>query len=122
MFVLFPVSDYYQLDELLTPEEKNLRINIRQFMENEVAPIVPKVLLHLVHWFICAYSIYPFFSNVILVLADSLFFFVLLLWVLWIVLGDSTISIPSHSKARLSWFPWRHHQGISTFIYPHSIL
>ncbi|CAD6264285.1 unnamed protein product [Miscanthus lutarioriparius] len=41
---VFPaaVSDYYQLDELLTPEEKNLRINIRQFMENEVAPIVPK--------------------------------------------------------------------------------
>jgi hypothetical protein len=55
----------------LTPEEKKLRINVRQFMENEVAPIVPKVLLHLVHWFICAYSIYPFFSNVILVLADA---------------------------------------------------
>jgi len=71
MFVLFPVSDYYQLDELLTPEEKILRINVRHFMENEVAPIVPKVLLHLVHWFICAYSIYPFFSNVILVLADA---------------------------------------------------
>jgi acyl-CoA oxidase len=71
VFVLFPVSDYYQLDELLTPEEKNLRINIRQFMENEVAPIVPKVLLHLFHYFICAYSIYPFFSNVILVLADA---------------------------------------------------
>ncbi|KAL6909774.1 hypothetical protein ACP4OV_001433 [Aristida adscensionis] len=31
-------SDYYQLDELLTPLENNLRIKIRQFMENEVAP------------------------------------------------------------------------------------
>ncbi|KAG2612228.1 acyl-coenzyme A oxidase 4, peroxisomal-like isoform X2 [Panicum virgatum] len=36
------VSDYYQLDELLTPEEKSLRIKIRRFMENEVAPIIPK--------------------------------------------------------------------------------
>ncbi|OEL23974.1 Acyl-coenzyme A oxidase 4, peroxisomal [Dichanthelium oligosanthes] len=42
MFVWFPASEYYQLDELLTPEENNLRIKIRQFMENEVAPIIPK--------------------------------------------------------------------------------
>ncbi|KAF8652122.1 hypothetical protein HU200_063072 [Digitaria exilis] len=35
------VSDYYQLDELLTPEENNLRIKTRHFMENEVAPIIP---------------------------------------------------------------------------------
>ncbi|WVZ82005.1 hypothetical protein U9M48_029322 [Paspalum notatum var. saurae] len=36
------VSDYYQLDELLTQEENNVRINIRQFMESEVAPVIHK--------------------------------------------------------------------------------
>nr|TKW21507.1 hypothetical protein SEVIR_4G123700v2 [Setaria viridis] len=36
------VSDYYQLDELLTPEENDLRIKIRLFMENDVAPIIPQ--------------------------------------------------------------------------------
>ncbi|XP_066392541.1 acyl-coenzyme A oxidase 4, peroxisomal-like [Miscanthus floridulus] len=36
------VSDYYQFDELLATEEKKLRIKIRQFMEKEVAPIIPK--------------------------------------------------------------------------------
>uniref|UniRef100_A0A0E0MEX5 Acyl-CoA dehydrogenase/oxidase N-terminal domain-containing protein n=1 Tax=Oryza punctata TaxID=4537 RepID=A0A0E0MEX5_ORYPU len=35
-------SNYYQLDELLTEEEKDLQIKIRQFMEKEVAPIIPK--------------------------------------------------------------------------------
>ena len=37
------MSDYYQFDELLATEEKKLRIKIRQFMEKEVAPIIPKV-------------------------------------------------------------------------------
>ncbi|XP_066396267.1 acyl-coenzyme A oxidase 4, peroxisomal-like [Miscanthus floridulus] len=36
------VSDYYRLDELLTTEEKKLRVKIRQFMEKEVAPIIIK--------------------------------------------------------------------------------
>jgi acyl-CoA oxidase len=35
-------SNYYQLDELLTEEEKDLQMNVRQFMEKEVAPIIPK--------------------------------------------------------------------------------
>lgn len=39
---LFLSSDYYRLDELLTKDEKSLRVKVRQFMEKEVAPIVPK--------------------------------------------------------------------------------
>uniref|UniRef100_A0A0D3GGB5 Acyl-CoA oxidase/dehydrogenase middle domain-containing protein n=1 Tax=Oryza barthii TaxID=65489 RepID=A0A0D3GGB5_9ORYZ len=35
-------SNYCQLDELLTEEEKDLQIKVRQFMENEVAPIISK--------------------------------------------------------------------------------
>uniref|UniRef100_A0A0E0A9B0 Acyl-CoA dehydrogenase/oxidase C-terminal domain-containing protein n=1 Tax=Oryza glumipatula TaxID=40148 RepID=A0A0E0A9B0_9ORYZ len=35
-------SNYYQLDELLTEEENDLQMNVRQFMEKEVAPIIPK--------------------------------------------------------------------------------
>uniref|UniRef100_A0A0E0LVQ7 Uncharacterized protein n=1 Tax=Oryza punctata TaxID=4537 RepID=A0A0E0LVQ7_ORYPU len=35
-------SNYYQLDEPLTEEEKDLQMNVRQFMEKEVAPIIPK--------------------------------------------------------------------------------
>lgn len=37
------VSDYYQFDELLTPEEQALRKKIRECMEKEVAPIMAKV-------------------------------------------------------------------------------
>ncbi|KAK3133036.1 hypothetical protein QOZ80_6AG0531200 [Eleusine coracana subsp. coracana] len=41
---VFPTaaSDYYRLDELLTKEEKDLRVKIRQFMEKEAAPVVSK--------------------------------------------------------------------------------
>ena len=60
MFVWFLVSDYYQLDELLTPEEKSLRIKIRRFMENEVAPIIPKVCLYLASRFISTYFVFSF--------------------------------------------------------------
>ncbi|KAK8928454.1 Acyl-coenzyme A oxidase 4, peroxisomal [Platanthera zijinensis] len=39
---IFPatVSDYYQFDDLLTPEESLLRRNVRKVMEEEVAPIM----------------------------------------------------------------------------------
>ncbi|KAK4345524.1 hypothetical protein RND71_035700 [Anisodus tanguticus] len=33
-------SDYYQLDDLLTPEEKAIRMKVRECMEKEVAPIM----------------------------------------------------------------------------------
>ncbi|KAK1322240.1 Acyl-coenzyme A oxidase 4, peroxisomal [Acorus calamus] len=41
---VFPphVSDYYQLDDLLTPEEQALRRKVRDVMEKEVAPIMAK--------------------------------------------------------------------------------
>ncbi|KAI4324481.1 hypothetical protein MLD38_029968 [Melastoma candidum] len=41
---VFPpcTSDYYHFDDLLTPEEQALRINVRQCMEKEVAPIMTK--------------------------------------------------------------------------------
>jgi len=61
MFVWFLVSDYYQLDELLTPEEKSLRIKIRRFMENEVAPIIPKVCMYLAARFICTYFVFSLY-------------------------------------------------------------
>ncbi|KAJ3676354.1 hypothetical protein LUZ60_003766 [Juncus effusus] len=35
-----PASDYYQLDDLLTSEEKELRYKVRGVMEKEVAPIM----------------------------------------------------------------------------------
>ncbi|GFQ08509.1 acyl-coenzyme a oxidase 4 peroxisomal, partial [Phtheirospermum japonicum] len=41
---IFPpsVSDYYQLDDLLTPEEQAVRLKVRECMEKEVAPIMTK--------------------------------------------------------------------------------
>ncbi|KAL0375348.1 UNVERIFIED_CONTAM: Acyl-coenzyme A oxidase 4, peroxisomal [Sesamum radiatum] len=41
---IFPpcVSDYYQFDDLLTPEEQALRKKVRECMEKEVAPIMAK--------------------------------------------------------------------------------
>lgn len=39
----FAVSDYYQFDELLTPEEQALKKKVRECIENEVAPIMTKV-------------------------------------------------------------------------------
>ncbi|KAK4377481.1 hypothetical protein RND71_003777 [Anisodus tanguticus] len=35
-------SDYYQLDDLLTVEEKAIRMKVRECMEKEVAPIMTK--------------------------------------------------------------------------------
>lgn len=39
---VFPpcVSDYYQFDDLLTAEERTLRVKVRECMEKEVAPIM----------------------------------------------------------------------------------
>ncbi|XP_041023796.1 acyl-coenzyme A oxidase 4, peroxisomal-like [Juglans microcarpa x Juglans regia] len=39
---VFPpcASDYFQLDDLLTPEEKAIRLKVRQCMEQEIAPIM----------------------------------------------------------------------------------
>ncbi|KAJ4837683.1 Acyl-coenzyme A oxidase 4, peroxisomal [Turnera subulata] len=39
---LFPpcASDYYQFDDLLTPEEQAVRMRVRQCMEKEIAPFV----------------------------------------------------------------------------------
>ncbi|CAL0302628.1 unnamed protein product [Lupinus luteus] len=34
------VSDYFQLDDLLTPEEKSIRNKVRDLMEKEIAPIM----------------------------------------------------------------------------------
>ncbi|KAM7463947.1 hypothetical protein LguiA_032068 [Lonicera macranthoides] len=41
---VFPpcTSDYYQFNDLLTPEEKAVRLKVRECMEKEVAPIMTK--------------------------------------------------------------------------------
>ncbi|KAL3531683.1 hypothetical protein ACH5RR_005204 [Cinchona calisaya] len=41
---VFPpcTSDYYQFDDLLTPEEKETRLRVRECVEKEVAPIMTK--------------------------------------------------------------------------------
>ncbi|GAB4843063.1 Acyl-coenzyme A oxidase 4, peroxisomal [Ancistrocladus abbreviatus] len=41
---IFPqcVSDYYQFDDLLTPEEQAVRKKVRECMEKDIAPIVAK--------------------------------------------------------------------------------
>ncbi|KAL3618657.1 Acyl-coenzyme A oxidase 4, peroxisomal [Castilleja foliolosa] len=41
---IFPpsVSDYYQFDDLLTPEEQAVRLKVRECMEKDVAPIMTK--------------------------------------------------------------------------------
>lgn len=36
-------SDYYQLDDLLTPEEQAIRRKVRKVMEKEVAPVMTEV-------------------------------------------------------------------------------
>lgn len=36
------VSDYYQLDDLLTPEERAIRIRVRETAERDIAPIIAK--------------------------------------------------------------------------------
>lgn len=45
--VLFPEAkfDYFDLDELLSDEEKKLRQRIRQFAEKDIAPIIVPVCL-----------------------------------------------------------------------------
>lgn len=35
-------SDYYEFDDLLTPDERNLRYKVRECMEKDVAPIMSK--------------------------------------------------------------------------------
>ncbi|CAH9070498.1 unnamed protein product [Cuscuta epithymum] len=35
-------SDYYEFNDLLTPDERNLRMKVRECMEKEVAPIMAK--------------------------------------------------------------------------------
>ncbi|GAB4554935.1 MAG: acyl-CoA dehydrogenase family protein [Anaerolineae bacterium] len=35
-----PAVDYYRLDDLLTPEERNVRYQVREFMQREVEPII----------------------------------------------------------------------------------
>ncbi|XP_038698145.1 acyl-coenzyme A oxidase 4, peroxisomal isoform X1 [Tripterygium wilfordii] len=39
---IFPpcASDYYQFDDLLTPEEQSIRMKVRECMEKEVAPVM----------------------------------------------------------------------------------
>jgi acyl-CoA oxidase len=37
------VSDYFQLDELLSPEDVALRQRVRDVMETHVAPVMTKV-------------------------------------------------------------------------------
>lgn len=39
-------SDYYQLDDLLTPEEQATRRKVREAMEKEVAPIMAEVSVY----------------------------------------------------------------------------
>ncbi|XP_052173173.1 acyl-coenzyme A oxidase 4, peroxisomal [Diospyros lotus] len=41
---VFPpcTSDYYEFDDLLTPEEQTIRMKVREFMEKEIAPIMAK--------------------------------------------------------------------------------
>lgn len=41
--VMFTASDYFQFDDLLTPEEQAIRMKVRECMEKEVAPIMTKV-------------------------------------------------------------------------------
>jgi acyl-CoA oxidase len=41
--LLLAVSDYYQLDDLLTDEEKALRKKVRAISEKEIAPIMTEV-------------------------------------------------------------------------------
>jgi acyl-CoA oxidase len=44
---IFPpsVSDYYQLDDLLSPEDVALRKRVRDVMETHIAPVMAKVSL-----------------------------------------------------------------------------
>ena len=42
--MLYTVSDYYQLDDLLTTEEKDVRARVREAAENHIAPIIAKVI------------------------------------------------------------------------------
>jgi acyl-CoA oxidase len=41
--LLLAVSDYYQLDDLLTGEEKALRKKVRAISEKKIAPIMTEV-------------------------------------------------------------------------------
>ncbi|KAF5750817.1 acyl-coenzyme A oxidase 4 peroxisomal isoform X1 [Tripterygium wilfordii] len=43
---IFPpcASDYYQFDDLLTPEEQSIRMKVRECMEKEVAPVMAEAL------------------------------------------------------------------------------
>lgn len=47
LFIRRAASDYYELDDLLTPEEKGLRHNIREIVVDEVAPIMAEVNIHI---------------------------------------------------------------------------
>lgn len=42
-YIKFTASDYYQLDDLLSPEEWTVRKNVRECMEKEIAPIMTEV-------------------------------------------------------------------------------
>jgi hypothetical protein len=42
-YLNFTASDYYQLDDLLNPEERVVRKKVRECMEKEIAPIMTEV-------------------------------------------------------------------------------
>ena len=43
VLAMIAASDYYNFDDLLTSEEKALRMKVRECMEKEVAPIMAEV-------------------------------------------------------------------------------
>jgi len=45
-YIKLTASDYYQLDDLLSPEEQTVRKNVRECMEKEIAPIMTEVYFY----------------------------------------------------------------------------
>lgn len=123
-------SDYYQFDDLLSPEEQALRMKVRECMENEVAPIMTEVFFF---FLCCSWTFvttwihdgsYRWQLNAVTFRVKFLFIYTFYLHVYvykesnWLaiflsVLGEGGVSIRNSSETWDSWHCWFYYQGSS---------
>lgn len=114
-------SDYFQFDDLLTPEEQAIKKKVRECMEKNIAPIMTEVcfcdaiMLLLFGRKLVQYNIVDVISFLISITPSHCFY------VFSSVLGEGQVPISCYSKAWCIAYCWWHNQG-SLCIFSYIIL
>ena len=103
--VLDTASDYYNFNDLLTPEEQAVRKRVREFMEKEVAPIMTEVNVLIDIFMFRMLFLFVYLIVIIVSHNCSCFDFYSS------VLGEGGVSFPYHSKVWSFGCCWWLHQG-----------